>query len=181
MRTSRRGAKRRQLRIHCLSPANILQFRAQLAVGGFAQVFELLGLELAHLAWFDIEHERAIAHAPDLLDMMANLFKHLAQLAVATLDDDDFVPGIVALADLANLRRRSLYSAGARFSALDGDAGAQSIEGLLARFAAHFDEISLFHASRSARKFVGQVAVVGHDQEALAEVVEPADGIEALA
>jgi hypothetical protein len=33
---------------------------------------------------------------------MADFFEHFAEFAVAALDQDDFVPGIVALADLTD-------------------------------------------------------------------------------
>jgi hypothetical protein len=43
--------------------------------------------------------------------VVADLFEHLAQLAVAAFNQDDFVPGIVSLADFANLCRRGLHAA----------------------------------------------------------------------
>jgi len=66
------------LRIHRLLAADIFQLRFQLAIGRLTQVFQLLGLEFAHLTRFDIEHQRTIAHAADLLDMVPDLFKHLS-------------------------------------------------------------------------------------------------------
>ncbi len=45
--------------------------------------------------------------------------------------------------------------------------------------AADFDEVGLFDAGGGFGERVGQVAVVGHEEEALAEVVEAAYGIEA--
>ena len=170
------------MRVHRFAPADIFQFRlAQLAVGGLAQVFKFFGLQFAHFARFDIQHQRAIANAANFLDMMADLFEHLAQFAVAALDDDHFVPGIVALADLANLRRRSLHPPGAWLSALDSNARTQSVEVIFARFAADFDEVGLFHACGGAGELVGQVAVVGDQQQAFAQVVEPSNGIKPLA
>ena len=45
--------------------------------------------------------------------------------------------------------------------------------------AGDFDEIGLEHAGGGLGELVGEVAVVGHEEEALAEVVEAADGVEA--
>jgi hypothetical protein len=170
------------LRIHRFSSADILQLRfAELAVGGFAQVLEFFGLQFTHFARFDVEHQRSIAHAADFLYVMPNLFEHLAQLAIATLDDDDFVPGIVALADLANLRGRSLHTARTRFAALNAHPRTQSIQTFFRGLAADLDQVGLLHARCRAGELVGQVAVVGHEQQALAQVVQPSNRIEALA
>jgi hypothetical protein len=78
---------------------------ALLAFGGLAQRFQLLGLEFAQVARLLIEHQRAVADAANLLDEVAYFQEHLAQFAVAPLDENHFVPGIVALADLADAGR----------------------------------------------------------------------------
>lgn len=110
------------MRIHGFATANIFQFRfAQLAVGGLAQVFEFFSLEFAHLAGFNIEHQWTVPDPANFLDVVADLLKHLAQFAVAAFDDDNFVPGIVTLPDLANLRRGSLHTARAWLAAIDSD------------------------------------------------------------
>ena len=181
MRTPERRFHRRQLRIHCFLSANILQLRFQLAVGGFAQVFEFFGFEFTHFAGLDIQNQRSVANAANLLDVMSDLLKHLAQLAVATLDDDDFVPGIVALADFANLGRRGMHTTRTRFATLNGDAGPQAIEFFFGGLTADLDQISLLDARGGFRELIGEVAVVSDQQQALAQVVQPADRIEALA
>jgi hypothetical protein len=56
---------------------------------------------------------------------VANLFEHLAQFAVAALDENHLVPRIVALADLAHAGRRGADTFCARLAALDGDPIAQ--------------------------------------------------------
>ena len=78
----------------------------------------LFGLQLAQLPRLQVENQRAVTDPPDLLDMVANLLEHLAQLAVAPLDHDHFVPGIVTLAHLADLRRSRAHPARANPSAL---------------------------------------------------------------
>jgi hypothetical protein len=52
-----------------------------------------------------VEDQRAVADAADFFDEMADFLEHFAQFAVAALDQNHFVPWIVALADLANAGR----------------------------------------------------------------------------
>lgn len=120
--TPERRLNRGQLCIHRLLSANVLQLRFEFAIGSFTQVFELFGFQFAHFAGLDVENEWSVTHAADLFDVMPDLFEHLAQLAVAAFDDDDFVPRIVALANFTNLRRRSLHFAGAGLTPLNANA-----------------------------------------------------------
>ena len=181
LRTPQRWFHRRQLRIHRLLAADIFQLRFQLAICRLAQVFELFGFEFAHLARFKIENQGSVAYAANLFNVMSDLLEHLAQFTVATLDDDDFIPGIVALADLANLRRSGMHTTRARFAAFDGDADREAVQLFFGGLAADLDQVGLFHARGGFGEFVGQIAVVGHQQQAFAQVVEPSDGVEALA
>jgi hypothetical protein len=154
---------------------------AQFAVGGFAQVFEFFGLQFAHLAGLDIEHQGTVAYAANLFYVVADLLKHLAELAITAFDEDDFVPGIVALADLADLRGGGMDATRAGLAAFDSDASAEAIEGFLSGLAADFYEVGFLHTCGGPGEFVGQVAVVGHEQQAFAQVVETANGIETFA
>jgi hypothetical protein len=171
-----------QLRVHRFAAADILQFRlARLAVCSLTQIVQLFSFELAHFAGLDVEHQGAVAYASNLLDVVADLLEHLAQLAVAAFNEDDFVPGVVALANLANLSGRSLHPARARLAALDSHARTEAVQLFLAWLTAHFDEVSFFHSCCSTRELVGEVAVVGDKQEAFAQVVQASDGVEPLA
>ena len=64
------------------------------------------GIQFAQVARLLIENQRAVADAANLLNKVADLLEHFAQFAVAALDEHHFVPGIVALADLADAGRR---------------------------------------------------------------------------
>jgi hypothetical protein len=155
---------------------------AQLAVGCFAQIFELFGFQFAYFAGLDVEYERAITDTTDLLDVMADLFEHLAEFAVATFDQNDFIPGVVALANLSDLGGSGVHATRAGLFAIDADAAlAQAVKFFLSGFATDFDEISFLYAGGSAGELVGQFAVVGHNQQTFAEVVEAADRVKALA
>ena len=93
---------------------------------------------------------------------MADLLEHFAQFAVAALDENHFVPGIVALADLADAGRGSAHFFGAGLSALNGDARAQQVNLALAGLAGHLHQVGLLHTGGGAGQPVGQLAVVGH-------------------
>jgi hypothetical protein len=168
--------------MHRFAPADIFQFwLARLTVSSFAQIFEFLGFQFAHFAWLNVEHQRAVTHAANFLDVVADLFEHLAQLAVAAFNQNDFVPGVVALTDFANLGGRGLHPAGAGLAALDANARTEAIQRFLGGLAAHLNQVGLLHACRSAGELVSQVAVVGYKQEAFAQIVQATDGVEPLA
>jgi hypothetical protein len=78
---------------------------AERAVGSLAQEGQFLRVKFAEFTRFLIEYQRAVADAANFLDEVTDLFEHFAQLAVASLNENDFVPGIVALADLTDAGR----------------------------------------------------------------------------
>jgi hypothetical protein len=137
-------------------------------------------LQFAELAGLEIQDQRSVADAANLFDVVSDLLKHLAQFAVTALNQHHFVPGVVAAADLANLCRRSLHASGTRLFAIDADTAAEAFDRLFRGFATDFDEISFFHSRGGAGQLVGQFAVVGHQQQTLAEVIEAANGINAF-
>jgi hypothetical protein len=73
-----------------------------LSFGGAAELGDLFGSELAMAAWFDVENEGAVADAANFLDVVAYFLEHFADFAIAALDEDHFVPGIVGVAKEAN-------------------------------------------------------------------------------
>jgi hypothetical protein len=77
--------------------APLLRF-AVFTFGGFMEVFDFFRLQFAHLSGLNIEHERTVADAADFFDVMADLLEHLAQLAIATFDDDNFKPRVLGAA-----------------------------------------------------------------------------------
>jgi hypothetical protein len=99
-------------RVDHVSPPNLFGLGGlELAVGGFAQQLKLLRIELTQIARLLVENQRTVAYAANLFDEVADFFKHFAQLAVAAFDQHHLVPGIVALADLADARRRGTHLA----------------------------------------------------------------------
>jgi hypothetical protein len=68
----------------------------------------------------------------------------------------------------------------AGLAALDGDAARRMVELVFGGDAGYLDEIGFFDAGRGAGEPVGELAVVGHQQQALAHVVEAANRVKAL-
>jgi hypothetical protein len=112
---------------------------------------------------------------------VTDLLEHLAQFAVAALDENDFVPGIVALANLANPGWRGVDLGRAGLAAFNGHTAAQDVEFRFRRLARDFHKVGFLNTRGSFGELVGQLAVVGHHQQAFAQVVEAADGIKPLA
>ena len=143
-------------------------------------------------AGFDVEDQRAVADAANFFDVVADFLEHFANLAVAALDEDHFVPGIVGLAEKAEAggggHDAALIAAGGRRAglsdlgtAIDHDAVAELVDRRERGFTADFDEVGFLDAGGGAGEGVGEVAVVGHEEEAFARVVEAANGKDALA
>jgi hypothetical protein len=143
-------------------------------------------------AGFYVEDEGAVAYAANLFDVVADFLEHLADFAVAAFDKDHFVPGIVGVAEKAKAggggHDTALVVTGGGGiglvdlgAAVDHDAVAKLVERRVGGLAADFDEVGFFDAGGGAGEGVGEVAVVGHEQEAFAGVVEAADGEDALA
>ena len=117
-----------QAGVEQVAAAEVFGFgRAQRAFGGLAQSGQFLRFQFAQAAWLLVEDQRAVADAANFFDEVADFLEHLAQFAVAALDENDFVPGIVALANLADAGRRGADLARAGLATLDGDAAAQNV------------------------------------------------------
>ncbi len=140
--------------------------------------------QLAIVPGFDVQLQGPIADAADLLDVVADLLEHFAQLAIAALGKCDLEPWIVAAADLLDLRWSGDDAVAApctdlvQAAAIDHDATAKLVDGLARGHARDLDQVRLEHACRGFRERVGEVAVVRHQQKALGEVVEPTHGVE---
>ncbi len=150
---------------------------------GFTQRCDFLFRQCAELPRFHIECNTTIAGALDLLHMMADLFKHAAYLAVLTLRKRDLIPGIVGLAHQTHLcwsgpHRAHVFRA--RLAA-DADSLTQLFNVIFLRQSRDLHQICLGHVRSGAGKKVRQLAVIGHEQQALAGIVKAADGIYALA
>jgi hypothetical protein len=68
---------------------------AVLAFGGPAEVVDLFLVEFTDLSRLEIENERSVTDAADLLNMVADFFEHFAQFAVAAFDENYLIPGII--------------------------------------------------------------------------------------
>jgi hypothetical protein len=172
----------RQSGIDCLIVTRILRFLwTKLTLGGLTQVLHFFQIELAHLAGLKIKHKRTIADAPNLLHEVPDLFEHFAQLAVASLDQHHFVPWVVALAYLPDACRRRVHLPGSRPFPVNRHAFAQTVEVVLGGIPADFHKIGLFDPRCGPGQFVCQLAIVCHQKQSLAQVVEATHGVKSLA
>ena len=59
------------------------------------QLFDFSKAQTAKLPGRDIERERSVTYALDLLHVVADFFEHFAELPVLTFSQRDLVPGIL--------------------------------------------------------------------------------------
>jgi hypothetical protein len=142
---------------------------------------QLFRPEFPELSRFLVEHQGAVSYPADLLDEMPDLLKHLAEFPVAAFDQHHFVPRVVTLADLADAGRGGVHAALARPGSIDGHPFTKQIELCLRWLAAHFYEVGLLDARRCFGQLVSKVPIVRDQQQALAQVIETADGVKPLA
>jgi hypothetical protein len=115
--------------------------------------------------------------------MMANLFKHAADLAILALRQGDFIPRIVRLAHQTHLCGRRAYRTQAFRAGLaaNADSLTQLLNVIFLRQSCHLHQICLGNVRSSLGKEVGQLAVIRHEQKAFTGVVKAANRIYALA
>jgi len=152
----------------------------QLTLRGETQRMYLFRLQLPQLARLKIQHQRTISDPTNLLHMMPDLLEHLAQFPVAALDDDHFIPGIVPLPHLPYLRRSSAYTPGecSRTAFFDDYSATQRVKHVLRRLPGYLHQVGLLHSRRRLGQLVSQFAVISHQQQAFAQVVQPPHGVQ---
>src|SRR6516165_1664236 len=69
------------------------------------QACDFLQCEMTELPRFDVEFERSIANAPDLLHVMSDLFEHAADLTIASFGQCDLIPRVGRVAHQFDSRR----------------------------------------------------------------------------
>ena len=104
--------------------------------------------------------------------------EHAADLAVAALDEGDFVPGVGGLFVEADFGGRGFYAAVVIES--DVNAVAEALEGFFVGAAADFHQIFFGDVGAGFGEFLREGAIVGEEEEAFAGVVEAANGIDAF-
>ena len=130
------------------------------------------------MAGRDVEGEGAKPDPLDFFDVMTNVLEHAADLAIAAFDENDFVPGIGSVFEKADFGRSGFDAATIVES--DGDPVTEALKRLSAGTAADFDVIGFGDVRGGLGELLGEGAVVGHEEKALAGVIEAAYGIEAL-
>ncbi len=150
---------------------------------GLPQHRDFLFGEGTKLARFYIQCNTAVACALDLLHMMADLFKHAADLAILALCQRDFIPRIVRLAHQTHLCGRRAYRTQAFRTGLaaNADSLTQLLNVIFLRQPCHLHQICLGNVRSGLGEEVGQFAVIRHEQQAFTGIVKAADGVYALA
>src|SRR2546423_7974922 len=126
-----------------------------------------------------VERKRTVPDATNLLHMMADLLEHLAQLAILAFGQRDLIPGIRGFLNYADLRRRRAGATVRCSRPADGYSSAEAVNRSFVRLAADLHQVRFRHVRTGLHKFVREIAVVGHQKEPFALVVEASDGIEA--
>src|SRR5262249_14909892 len=119
--------------------------------------------------------ERTQGGAAQAHDLVPQPGEHAPDLAVLALIEDDLQPGAVTL------RLEALDTRRLNASAAQPDTFEQLAQVFRRGMAGHLDLIRLRHAEPGVREAVGQVAIVGEQQQPLAGLVEPAHRVDALA
>src|ERR1700751_3336455 len=78
--------------------------------GSGAQAVDFLRGQRTEFSGRHIQRKRSVFYALDFLHVMADLFKHAADLPIASLDEGNFVPGIRSFFHDADFRRRGSHS-----------------------------------------------------------------------
>jgi hypothetical protein len=126
-----------------------------------------------------VQFKISVADAFDLFDVMSNLFEHASNLAILAFDQSDFVPGIAGLTNQIHASRRGLHSSPV-FRA-DKQTRAQFAKAVFFGLAGHFHHVSFRDVRCSLHQEIGELAVVGEQEQAFAGVIESTDGIDSRA
>src|SRR5688572_31951991 len=112
------------------------------------------------------------------LHALANGREHAADFALLAFRQDDSEPGARAVSVIrARGRRRTSYRARLETLAVTHHAAYEAFPVFPGEGRVEADEVLLLHLPARMCQKVGQVPVVGEDEEALAVEVEPADGV----
>src|SRR5262249_13891584 len=131
-------------------------------------------LHLRDLARREVgELERAERHADQAVDLEAEVAEHVLHLAVLALADRKAEPDVAALGAIDRGLDRTIMDA------VNGDAGAQPLELVLANAAVRAHAIAAQPTGRRQLERARERAVVREQQQALGVEVETADADEA--
>jgi hypothetical protein len=140
---------------------------------------DFLRLKRTGLSRRQIQFQRPVAHAPDLLYVMAYFFEHLSDLSIAAFMQRDLEPGILGLFDHAYLCRRRFHSA-LRIALLGNrDSGTQASKLIFRGLSRNFHQVRFGNVRSRLHQLVRQLTVIGEQQQPFTVEVEAPDGIKA--
>src|SRR6266571_1056344 len=142
---------------------------------GSFQSCDLLRCQAAKFAGMHIQLERAIANPLNFLNVVSDLLEHMPDLAIASFDQCDFVPGIICFADHTNF-------GGSRFHpptgfGWDEKALTEPGEFFLRRCSSYFYKISLWDMRSRLHQAMSKIAVISEEEETLTRVIEAPHGV----
>lgn len=118
--------------------------------------------------------QKADLHALQLFNQMVEMLKHDTNLVLPAFNQADFVPGVVAFAN-------EFQTGWCGLAAVHGDAGAKEFFFFVSQRALDFGQVSFGDVAGRRGESIGEIAVVGEKEEALAEVIQPADRVDTFA
>src|SRR5579884_371338 len=139
---------------------------------GRLQSRDFLRSKATEFAGANVEFQWAIADAPDLLHVMANSFKHTANLAVSAFGKSDFIPGIGGFANDADSGGRRPNAPA--FVGFDGHAFAEFVDPFGGWIARDFDNIGFGNVAGGFHQRMREITIVGEQEQPLAGIVEAA-------
>lgn len=144
-----------------------------------ADLVELIRRQVAPLAHGEpLQAQRSHLHAAQLLHGVTERQQHAADLAVAPLEQLHVEDRLLAVPrDHVEATRLGL-AAGASLAVGEEDAALEALDVIVGELPRHGDLVALVHLVARMREPVGELAVVGHEQQARRIHVEPTDRVE---
>lgn len=130
------------------------------------QVAGLTGLEGG-------EFEKTDADALEFLNEETEVLEHHADLVLASFGELYLVPGV-------GRAREDLESGGLGTDPEKGDAGAELLDLFFRQSAIGLDDVGFDDIGAFVHDGIGEVAIIGKQQEAFGVIIETADGVNAL-
>jgi hypothetical protein len=138
-----------------------------------AEFFDFLRGEVSIAAGGEVEFEEADFHATEFFHQLAEVFEHHSDLVLAAFGEADFIPRILAGLDEFDVGGRGA-------AAMQRDAGLKRFHLFIGEGPGNFHYIRFDDVGGGRCDAMGELAIIGEQQQAFAGIVEAADGEDAL-
>src|SRR5712671_977166 len=142
---------------------------------GCLQAVDFFLRESTELTGWNVQCERTVTHALDFLYVMAHSFEHAPDLAIASLDQGNFIPRIRRLLHDTHSGRARLHS----LAVVGGNRNSRSQFGDSFFFwsPGYLDQICLRNMRSRLHQPVCEFAVISQDQQTFAGIIKPPHGV----